>query len=156
MGSGYEFKCKKCKKRYAIRLGVGMMMPAMFNETIEEIRRGEWGNEFKEIIDREPFITPDVEEELYICRSCGKWKVEKNMNLYAPNYPEALLNKQDSGRTPFAMRRELKEAYHLMKRRIHYCECGKRMHKVSDSEANTLTCPYCGTTNTAENFVCWD
>ena len=139
------------------------MMSEVFEETIDEIEQGIWGDDFKNILNNEPFVAPDIEKELFVCRTCGKWNVEKNMNLYVPNNPGSILHKQygdktveERGQVPCVMRWQLKEEYHLVKRRIHYCECGKRMHKATESEMLSLSCPYCGTINLANRKVLWD
>lgn len=162
MGWGYGYKCKKCKKEYSIRMGVGMMMPRVFKRTLEEINEGYWGKECKEVLNSERFVAPDIEKELYICRSCGNWRTEQNMNMYAPNDLETIIQKfgtnilEENGNVPYVMRWELKTDYHLIKKWIHICECGKRLHKATEKEMKNLVCPYCGTANQIKDYINWD
>ena len=152
MGKGYDFKCKKCKKEYSVFLGIGSLMPLDFDEIVSKIKNGIYGDEYKLIFNSTKYAVPDIEKELYICKSCGQWAVEENMNLYAPNHPEGVLREN----TKCVMQSDLKEDYHLVKRWVHNCKCGKRMHKASKEEMENLACPYCGTVNTVTGLVMWD
>ena len=163
MGWGYGFECKKCKKEYSFHLGVGMMMPRVFERTIDEVNEGAWGEECKKVLNSERFVVPDIEKELYICKSCGRWSVEQNMNMYAPNNPETILHQkygiktvEEWGKIPYVMRWQLEKDYHRIKSWIHICECGKRLHKASKAEMENLACPYCGTINTMKDYINWD
>ena len=155
MSKGYNFKCKKCGEEYSVFTGIGMLMPMEYRQTLDEIRQGVWGEEYKQTLADNPLMAVDVEEEVYICGTCGRWKNEKNMDLYAPNHPEEK-TVAEKGCEPFVMRADLLENYRLVKRRVHYCECGKRMRRATDSEARNLPCPHCGEVNTAQTPVLWD
>lgn len=37
MGTGYLFKCKNCKKRYSVQLGIGFLFPKVYRETLESM-----------------------------------------------------------------------------------------------------------------------
>ena len=84
--------------------------------------------------------------------------------LYAPDNPEQILNQQfgektvrEWGYVPYVMDYDLKEQYHVIKRIYHKCShCGKRMHKATNAELETLPCPKCGEPNRATDFICWD
>lgn len=163
MGDGFDFTCKKCGKRNSAFLGIGMGMLREYESTVNEILDGTWGEEYKKIVEENQLAGPDVENELYICRACGQWKAEKNMNLYVPKDPEAIWDKQygimtvrERGRVPYLMRYDLEQDYRCVKIKRHICKCGKRMHKVSLDEIDTIPCQYCGTVNSVENHLCWD
>ena len=155
MSTSYSCKCKKCGEVYYVFTGIGTLMPMGYRRTLDEIRQGVWGEEYKQTLADNPLMAVDVEEEVYICGTCGRWKNEKNMNLYAPNHPEEK-TVAEKGCEPFVMRADLLENYRLVKRRVHYCDCGKRMRRATDSEARNLPCPHCGEVNTAKTPVLWD
>lgn len=155
MGKGYDFKCKKCKKEYSVFLGIGSLMPLDFVEIVKKIKNGAYGDEYKLIFSNTRHAVPDIEKELYICKSCGWWNVEENMNLYAPSNSDGLV-REDGENTKCVMKCDFKDNYHLIKRWVHTCKCGKRMHKASKEETENLACPYCGTVNSKMGLVLWD
>ena len=163
MGRGYNYKCKKCRKDYQLRLGAGWSLPDIYVETVEAIRQGAFGEEYRRLFDSEAFICVDVEKDLFICRSCGRWRAEASMNLYEPNDPEAVSQEMEGdelgkklGYDPYMTRFVLERDYHLKKRRIHMCECGKRMHRASGKELELLACPRCRTMNPVKEYLMWD
>ena len=153
MSKGYNFKCKKCGEEYSVFTGIGTLMPMGYRRTLDEIRQGVWGEEYRQAFADNPLMAVDVEEEVYICGTCGRWKNEKNMDHYAPDHPE---EKAVGEQASYVMPAELYEDYHLVKRKVHFCDCGKRMRRATDSEARNLPCPHCGEANTAQTPVLWD
>ena len=55
MGDGYDFVCKKCKKKYSVMHGFGMMYPTIYQETIEDAKNGKYGSEWQEL-DRKSVV----------------------------------------------------------------------------------------------------
>ena len=138
MGSGIGYKCSKCGKRYSVCTGIGMMYPAVYEKLMKDIKEGKYGEEWKILSESEPNVAVDAERYLYICSKCPHWDVDYGLSLYAPNAP---MTKD----TDYVMPVDLKENYHLIKRRAHKCEkCGSDMHKARKGDKNDLPCPECG------------
>ena len=137
MGSGYDFKCKKCKTKYSAMPGIGMMYPKVYQEVVEDIKNGKYGPECQEIM---------------------------NLALYRPKNAEAIRTKQygiktveEWGYVPYVMGYDLKAEYSLVEVFVHKCKkCRKRMHKATDEELQTLPCPKCGTENATSGLLMWD
>ena len=138
MGQGVGFVCSKCKKEYGIGAGIGYNFPQVYKETLEDVKSGKYGEEFKKLALREDNVAVDAEIYLYICNKCGAWKTEKGLALYVPKDPEHEAE-------PYVMGRGLNEHYRLLRKYIHLCDkCGGVMHKASYEEERSLRCPYCG------------
>lgn len=93
-GSGYDFKCKKCKTKYSAMPGIGMMYPKVCQEALENIKNGKYGPECQEIMNSEEFVAVNAERQIYICSECKHWETDLNMALYRPNDAEAIRTKQ--------------------------------------------------------------
>jgi len=164
MGSGYDFKCKKCKTKYSAMPGIGMMYPKVYQEAVEDIKNGKYGPEWQEIMNSEEFIAVNAEREIYICSECKYWETDLNLALYRPKDAEAIRTKQygiktveEWGYVPYVMEYHLKTEYSLVKVYVHKCKkCGKRMHKATDEELKNLPCPKCGTENATNGMLMWD
>ena len=94
MGSGYDFKCKKCKTEYSAMLGIGMMFPRVYQGTVEDIKNGKYGPEWQQIMSSEEFVAVNAEREVYICSECKHWELDLNLALYRPKDVEAIRTKQ--------------------------------------------------------------
>ena len=138
MGQGVGFVCSRCKKEYGIGAGIGRNFPQVYKETLEGVKSGEYGEEFKKLAGAEGNVAVDAEIYLYLCNKCGAWKTEKGLALYVPKDPSQ--EAEDC-----VMGRRLQEGYRLLRRYIHLCDkCGGVMHKASYEEERNLHCPYCG------------
>ena len=164
MGKGYAYRCKKCRNKYSVHLGVGMRYPSVYQEKLAEIARGVYGTELKDLINSTDYVAIDASRVIYICSSCNKWELGTDVTLYAPNDPESISKKQygiktveEWGYVPYVLDWELKRDYHVLKRYYHKCEkCGQFMHKASSEEEQNLQCPECGEPNKAKNIIMWD
>lgn len=110
------------------------------------------------------YFAVNAEKRVYTCKNCGNWKTDYILDLYAPKKPEEIPNKQygiktvaEWGYIPYVMEFDLEEDYKILKRFIHKCtNCGKRMHKASNSELKTLSCPKCGKSNQSGGIIFLD
>jgi predicted RNA-binding Zn-ribbon protein involved in translation (DUF1610 family) len=164
MGTGYIFKCKNCRKKYSVFLGIGSLFPKVYRETLKDIDEGKYGEEWQRLYRETPYAAVDAESELFICDKCGNWNVSKNLSLYAPNEPQRIKEKQYGsknedklGYVPYVMRFDLEQEYHLLKDYAHLCsKCGTVM-KRADDVPFVLPCPKCGADNEMEpSLVMWD
>lgn len=164
MGSGYDFKYKKCKTEYSAMPGIGMMFPRVYQGAVEDIKNGKYGPEWQQIMNAEEFVAVNAEREVYICSECNHWELDLNLALYRPKDAETIRTKQygiktveEWGYVPYVMGYNLKAEYSLIKVYVHKCKkCGKRMHKAKEEEIQNLPCPKCGTENTTSGLVMWD
>lgn len=158
MGIGYEFTCEKCGHTYDVMLGSGFLLPTLFRDTLEEIREGKLGEEFREILLKNPWAAVDCENELYKCR-CGNWSVEQCNDLYVPKDPEAVRKMkygektaEEWGELPYVMKWQLDKYFSLARQRTHLCKkCGREMKKIKHPDESIrcsgLSCPECGAKN---------
>ncbi len=163
MGMGRSFTCRKCGKEYDVFWGIGFRFPLIYEELLEDIKNGKYGQEWKDLVLRGEHVAVDAEDCVYLCKKCGHWDAEPNLSLYAPNDPEAIMKKEAAEEekvSSYVMSYELKKDYHLLKRRLHKCpECGGLMHRATDSEISRLRCPDCGgipEENYNHGMILWD
>ena len=166
MGSGIELKCSECGKKYSAWTGIGFMFPEVYKETLNDVKKGKYGEEWKALSLSEELVAVDAEKYLYVCPKCGHWIVERGLSLYAPKDLDQLKKKQygiktveEWGEVPYVMSMDLKENYHILKRRIHKCKkCDGIMHKATPEEERNLSCPDCGGAPLEGyiGFVNWD
>ncbi len=165
MGKGYSYVCSKCGKNFDVFLGIGMMFPVIYRRTIEEIKSGKYGEEWKKIFNSQPYTATNAHKYLYKCKNCGYWEESKELSLYVPNDLESFPKTQfgiktveEWGYVPYVTEIELKYDYHLIKRYIHKCpKCGKTMNQATEkNEFLTLSCPDCGALAKREGELMWD
>ena len=162
---GRSFTCSKCGKDYDVFWGIGFRFPQAYKELLEDIKDGKYGQEWKDLVLRGEHVAVDAEDDVYLCRKCGHWVAEPNLSLYVPNDPEAKMKKDETKEEEapsYVTSYELKEDYHLLKRRLHRCtECGGIMHRATAAEISRLRCPYCGgvpeeNDNQNQGMILWD
>jgi DNA-directed RNA polymerase subunit RPC12/RpoP len=167
MGQGLSFKCSKCGKEYSASWGIGFFFPQVYKDLLDNVKKGKYGQEWKELSLSTEYVAVDAEEYVYICKKCGHWVVEPGLSLYAPNDVKTLKKKQygiknveEWGEPPYVMSSDLQEDYHILKRKIHKCtKCSGTMHKAADKELNGLCCPDCGGApdeNADVGIILWD
>lgn len=83
MGTGYEYFCEKCQKDFPVFLGRGMAYPSVYEELLEEIKPGKYGEEMKAAALSNSDIAVDAQRHLYVC-SCGCWENAKCLSLFVP------------------------------------------------------------------------
>lgn len=160
MGSGHGYICSKCGNEYEVLLGVGMRT---YETTIDKIKNGVYGNEWKDIFSSQEYMAVDAEKNLYTCK-CGNWTVEHSLSLYAPKEPDKIPDKQygiktvkEWGYVPYVMKYDLDNDYYCIKHYIHRCQkCGSEMQKTDTKTIHSLPCPECGNINSISSFVNWD
>ena len=163
MGEGHEIKCKNCGNEYAVTTGIGIAFPIVYEETVERIRDGEYGEELKDLFLSKPYLAVNCENDLFVC-DCGHWVTEENLDIYEPIEEELKRKRESAGAIHgYVMWEDLKEDYKLIRHHVHVCpECGKEMKRIKrpDYYVRTygLKCPECGTKNKAgyETRILWD
>lgn len=163
MGHGYSFICKKCRHRYDVHLGIGMMFPRVYASCISDIKSGEYGEEWKSLLLNQENIAVDASKYLYVCKSCGHWKVSYSLSLCVPKEPDKILGERYGDKTrelrrvSYVSPLDLEMNYSHLKSYFHKCDkCGKRMHKADADKISSLPCPKCGTENEKSDSIDWD
>ena len=165
MGRGSKFRCKNCGYEYFVLVGLGGMFPQAYQDCITDIESGKYGEEWKTLLKSQKYVAVDAEVYLYVCRSCGNWKTDMSLSLYAPNDPDKIPDIQygiktvkEWGYVPYVTSVDLEENYSFMKSYVHKCDkCGKRMHKDFLDNSSHLPCPKCGTKNIkVPGILRWD
>lgn len=87
MGYGYEHHCKRCNHKYVVVFDIGMAYPSTYQDALEKIASGKYGEVWKELYCNTPLAAIDASEELYVCRTCHTWVNDMDISLYAPNDP---------------------------------------------------------------------
>ncbi len=168
MGKGYSYDCSNCDSEFAVGLGRGLFFPEDYAETLEKIRAGKAGEEWKRLLERTPDVAVDAELYFYTCDHCGSWANERSLSLYIPKDPEYTKNKErlpwssvDDSSTPCVAAYQLQEEYTLLRAYVHVCpKCGKPLRQVTDEKELAarlaeLPCPDCGEPTTGLPFL-WD
>lgn len=158
MGSGYSFHCKKCKKQYDVKEGIGFLYPLEYSEMVQKIKDGKYGKTWQKLFAETPFVAVDASWVVLMCESCRKWKVGQDATLYVPNDVNAIRkNSEDTETIDFITPYDLGESFRILKAYECKCrKCGGRMRKTAVEEAKTLPCPKCGTENEPEHDILWD
>ena len=164
MGSGFEYKCSKCKKEYGITLGIGMLYPVVYKELVDEIKNGSFGEEWKQLFEETENIAVDAENRVYICPGCGSWIEERGLSLYVPDNEYALKDVKKGlpifyGDDSIPAMMGQKPKYRLIKEYEHKCtKCGSNMREASKEELHLLPCPECGSKPDQDSisFLNWD
>ena len=158
MGIGYNFKCRQCGHEYGILLGVGGRFPTMYQQYVNEILSGAWGEKWKERLSSLEYAALDGHEKLYLCKSCHNWMVEPSLAIYLPN-DQAAIDKSYfvDGSQSILFPVMLEWNYHFLASYVHKChKCGKRMRSIEVKPQTELACPKCGHENTPLGKIMWD
>lgn len=158
MGDGIKFMCSECGKEYSASWGIGFNFPRVYIKCLLAVKKGKYGSKWKELYLNNQYVAVNADTHVYLCKKCGYWVVEEDLSLYIPNNLDVISKKiKERGKDYYVMEDELKNEYHLLKRRIHKCSnCGKVMHKANFEEIDKLKCPKCGGKPRLFNFCFWD
>jgi len=166
MGSGVVLSCA-CGTVYEVSLGIGMMFPSVYRETLEAAEKGQYGIEWQQLVSKTKYIAIDAERYLFYCEKCGFWEVQYGLSLYKPKSVERLVKKQygiktveEWGYIPYATISDFEIDYVLLKEYKHNCPmCKHPMKKISSlSELNhiKIRCKDCGNLLQIKDYIMWD
>lgn len=82
MGYGLITKSKKCKYKGQFHFGVGMMFPRIYQRIVEEVRSGEYGEEWKLFFEENLGAAIMAEQRLYQCSACNHLEQDCDLSLY--------------------------------------------------------------------------
>lgn len=153
MGSGFTFKCGKCDYKFEAMLGIGMLFPIEYRNTIKEIKEGVYGEEYKQFFEDHPNAAVNCEMESAVCTKCNKLQSVRNMTLYLPQ-------DEDDDPEEYLMAEELEDNYIKCKEYEHKCpDCSSPMKIIDlleEASLGTLKCPECGGELMLSGDLNWD
>lgn len=163
--SSYLFHCEHCGFEDDIYVGSGFAAPVEFNETVEKVKNGTFGEKWKTMFESHPKTLVNIERTLYVCSSCGHYHSEPNMGLYVLKDGLTEEEIELAGQEPNDKEARYVYLYNMMwslqyyrkiGNFIHRCpECGKRMHEGGYKDKPK--CPKCGKQgNIEEGRILWD
>lgn len=169
MGYGLNIHCG-CRDK-ELMLGVGLGYPMVFEETVNDIKFGKYGEEMKGLINSGKYIAVDAEYYMYFCDGCGMIESAQALDLYEPkdvkkiekrvmgrwSAAEPAQNKtvKELGKLPYFNSDD--EDFVLLKEYKHTCpECGKVMRRINEEELESKTCPKCGEKYQMFSGILWD
>ena len=170
MGYGVGVKCK-CQNK-ELMLGVGMMYPSVYKETMDDIRSGKYGVEMRDLVKSGRYITVDAERYMYHCDKCGWVEDFTALDLYEPRDVEKVKKRvanrwsagdkeinqtvEELGELPYFTSDD--DEYVLLKEYKHACpRCGNVMKRIGEEELFRKTCPTCGEKyKEGGDIIMWD
>lgn len=147
MGLGYTFKCGACGYEKNVFLGFGMGYQRQYDNLVTDIRGGLYGAELQRLLTDYPALEVDSPNRLYVCDTCGTWKIEPALDLYRVKEPD---DYKECGQGE------------LVYRPVHICPaCADLMRDVSSEIGEgtvELKCPKCADAMVCDpkNRILWD
>lgn len=164
MGNGISFTCKKCGVSNEAYVGVGANLPQKYFSIEDRVKKGECGEAYTKLAESTPMFAVNVENDVFVCDSCGYWSCETNMDLYAPNNVNDIMQMtfgtktvKEWGYVPYVTKDELIEHYHKIVKVNHRCKkCGQPM-KLYRGNLTDLPCKECGSVPRGKReLIKWD
>lgn len=81
MGQGYMLECGNGHFREYL-LGVGMLYPSFYEDTVKEIQKGQYGDEWRRYFQNHPGAAVNASRDLYVCSKCHHPHEAINLDLY--------------------------------------------------------------------------
>lgn len=162
---GYLFHCKHCGFKDDILVGAGMLFPIIYDEIVEKIKSGFYGEKWQTLFTTNKKTIVDGTLSFYTCSSCGHYASEYNLGLYV--LKDGLIDEeiQRAGQDPQV--EEMKyvylysmlwpiQYYRKIGSYVHRCpSCNKRMHVGGYKDKPV--CPKCGKHgNIEKSSIIWD
>lgn len=142
MGRGIVLGCKKCKFRGEYFLGIGMFHNRTRQEVAKEVCSGKYGEEWKELYEKNPGSSIGTIRQLYQCPSCNYLKDDFELSLYIEDRSTRFGNRNNY---------ECEIVYN------HKCpRCSTTMQNFAESEKEEILCPECGDRLDIVGSILWD
>ena len=152
MGQGYVYNCSKCGNEFHVFFGSGFGFCEALSKETKKIRKGIYGERWKQLLESEKEVVPNLDFVVFYCEECGKWKNARDLSLYKPVSRE---NESNSDKIPFLLPEN--KSYALLEEYTYNCEkCGGKMKKLTYETIDKLECPECGELCDKCGYVDWD
>ena len=162
MGIGYHNKCEKCGYVFNAYYGYGMRFATVYKETMEKAKKGNFGEEVREVLEKNEDAAIDCEEVVLCCEECGHLENNKDLTLYVRDK-----RKMDAAERVYSVlgvpkpireyetHSNLVDCYTEIVQYPHKCvECGEKM-KIMEKD-DELLCPKCKIPLVKTGYYCWD
>lgn len=169
MGTGYGCTCNKCGYSYHANLGVGFMFPIVYKETVEAMKKGDYGVQGKKFFEEHPDGAIACETVIARCTECGECGQVSDLTMYVPKkniHPNAKKHGRWSVAMPFEGAEyftswELDEEFDVYEKYDHRCpKCNGRAEIIEDFEnkleSGKLGCTKCDGTMEITGMIMWD
>ena len=161
----YLFHCEHYGFEDDIYIGVGMMASSVYDEIIEKIESGFYGEKWKTLFASSPKTIVDIAKALYVCSDCGHYMSDYNLGLYVlkdgltEQELELAGQEHPNERMQFVYLYNMmwsKQYYRKIGDYVHRCpSCNKRMHLGGYNDKPI--CPKCGRNGNIEaGRIIWD
>lgn len=159
MGETIKFTCSRCGHKEEMVMGVGMYwdIKRIFSEIAANARNGKYGEEWKKELKKDPSLTVNVSDEIYICPACGWFKADLNLSLYKPTKkdPFAAFHCRNKYGTDLTLERN--PNFRLYKTYPHACaKCNEQMIVHHFWDKLYPVCPECGGKGEFRRDSLWD
>ena len=156
MGNGFLIRCKKCSYEYRALLGIGMLFPTVYQETVSGIKEGKFGEEYQKFFEEHPDAAVNCEAYMAVCQDCGAFDTVKSLSLFLPKKNEE--KTLTFGCLTFE---DLKADYKIAKKYPHKCSsCGgdlKPIDLIDELSKKAVRCPKCkDEMQLTEDLLLWD
>ncbi len=166
MGVGIEIGCKCNKKEYM--LGVGMMFPSVYKDTVQNAKDGKFGKTIQTLMQQNEYAVMDVGNTLYYCDKCGHIESNDPLDIYIAKDVESFKKKEygiktveEWGEVPYwSVPSEEDDEYNdfiKIYTHTHKCPtCKIEMKSVTPEYLENTPCPKCGEKHEILDNMLWD
>ena len=84
MGKRLSFLCSKCGFTFESSIGIGMMFPVVYSETVSKMKAGIYGKQGNEFFKQFPDGAIDCENVILQCQKCRNLMKKKDLTMYVP------------------------------------------------------------------------
>ena len=171
MGRGNVYRCTKCDYSFTASLGVGMVFPMVYSETVEKAKLGKLGRSLQRFLQDHPEGAIDCANYIIRCPKCGELRCGPGLDMYVPRKGQDPATEQQgiwSTAMPFedesyVLPWDLEELYDLFARYPHRCGRCKGAAVIVGEEAfeheianGNVMCPCCGSPLESYGAFDWD
>ncbi|MDM8298089.1 hypothetical protein QUW58_23115 [Enterocloster aldenensis] len=173
MGLELICNCKKCGYNFDAYVGVDMLYPKVYSETVAKMKEGQFGEQGKEFFEVFPNGAISCENIVVQCNDCGQLMVVPDLTLYIPRegYNLVKQNKRIPWSTGFCGKgyeyisfSELHNHYQLFEQYDHRCtNCGGHTsvvigftERMDESIDRHVRCSECGSMMKIDIVGSWD
>ena len=150
MGSIIRYTHKKCGFRFDFLEGVGFGTFAMQCRSRKHMRDGEWGEYWKELIEKYPEGTATLNKAICYCEKCNKYFQEPRIKFYIPK--EGYHYESDDDSVPSYI---VYEHYQLLEKETITCPDCDTVTTIIENTSQ-IPCPVCGEMRKGRDVGNWD
>ena len=160
MGTGYKLECKKCGFIKSVSLGIGFCYPQECRQTLEKMKDGEFGEEFRRSANTLRGAAIHQERALFRCDSCGSLENKPAIDLCTvrEGYTE------DDHHLSYVMDFDIGREYEIARSVEHQCErCQAPLKEIKLQTivrkiplSTRIPCPTCEKKLSITDWYEWD